>query len=152
MPPAPRYPPDCRSLTSLAHWALADQRRTQGRGDTTAVLNDAVTWLHGRHTFVFGSELRRAYNNNTASTLASLTYTSMANFLADKGNSFTVQLGSGNDRILQPSYDSFAQDSFKLRPISQSTSASATPGTLLHLRLATTSQLRSHDRNPGRRD
>jgi len=88
----------------------------QGRGDTTAVLNDAVTWLHGRHTFVFGGELRRAYNNNIAFNIGSLTYTSMANFLADKGNSFTVQLGSGNDRILQPSYDSFAQDSFKLRP------------------------------------
>ena len=29
---------------------------------------------------------------------------------------FTVQLGSGNDRILQPSYDVFARDSFKWKP------------------------------------
>lgn len=88
----------------------------QGRGDTTAVLNDAVSWLHGRHTFVFGGELRRAYNNNIAFNIGSLTYSSLGNFLLDKANAFTVQLGNGNDRILQPSYDAFAQDSFKLRP------------------------------------
>jgi hypothetical protein len=40
----------------------------------------------------------------------------MANFLADKGNAFTDQLGAGNDKILQPAYDVFAQDSFKWKP------------------------------------
>src|SRR2546429_9540234 len=38
----------------------------QGRGDTTAVLNDTLSWLKGRHTFAFGGEIRRAYNNNIA--------------------------------------------------------------------------------------
>lgn len=88
----------------------------QGRGDTTAVLNDDLNWLKGRHTFTFGGELRRAYNNNIAFNVGSLTFSSLANFLADSANAFTVQLGSGNDRILQPSYDAFAQDSFKWRP------------------------------------
>jgi carboxypeptidase family protein/TonB-dependent receptor-like protein len=88
----------------------------QGRGDTTVVLNDAVSWLRGKHTVVFGAELRRAYNNNIAFNIGSLTYSSLANFLADQANAFTVQLGSGNNRILQPSYDFFVQDSFKLKP------------------------------------
>ena len=87
-----------------------------GRGDTTVVLNDGVSWLKGRHTIMFGAELRRAYNNNIAFNIGSITYSSQANFLADSANAFTLLLGSGNDRILQPSYDFFAQDSFKLKP------------------------------------
>jgi hypothetical protein len=98
----------------------------QGRGDTTIVLNDGLSWLRGRHTFVFGGEIRRAYNNNIAFNIGSLTYNqtvvgtvttpAMQNFLNDSASAFTVQLGSGNDRILQPSYDVFAQDSFKWKP------------------------------------
>ena len=87
----------------------------QGRGDTTVVLNDGLSWLKGRHTFMFGGEVRLAYNNNIAFNVGSLTFTSMANFLADQASAFTVQLGSGNNRILQPSYAVFAQDSFRLK-------------------------------------
>src|SRR5712664_1681884 len=95
----------------------------QGRGDTTIVLNDGLSWLRGRHTFAFGGEIRRAYNNNIAFNIGSFTYnqtlggpTAMQNFLSDSASAFTVQLGSGNDKILQPSYDVFAQDSFKWKP------------------------------------
>jgi hypothetical protein len=98
----------------------------QGRGDTTGVLNDDVSWLKGRHTFYFGGEVRRAYNNNIAFNIGSFTFnqtgagatlqTAMQNFLNGSAQAFTVQLGSGNDKILQPSYDAFAQDSFKWRP------------------------------------
>lgn len=88
----------------------------QGRGDTTGVLNDTLSWLKGRHSFAFGGEIRRAYNNNIAENVGTFAFTSFANFLTDKASSFTVQLGAGNDKILQPSYDGFAQDSFKLKP------------------------------------
>ena len=97
----------------------------QGRGDTTAVLNDGLSWLRGRHTFDFGGEIRRAYNNNIAFNIGSFTFnatggaggpSAMQNFLKDAASAFTVQLGSGNDKILQPSYDVYAQDSFKWRP------------------------------------
>ncbi len=88
----------------------------QGRGDTTVVLNDGLSWLKGRHNFIFGGEIRRSYNNNIAFNVGSLTFSSLANFLADSANAFTDQLGSGNDRILQPSYDVFAQDSFRWKP------------------------------------
>jgi hypothetical protein len=88
----------------------------QGRGDTTAVLNDTLSWLRGRHSFAFGGEIRRAYNNNIAENVGSFTFTTLANFLADKANAVTDQLGAGNDKILQPAYDVFVQDSFKWKP------------------------------------
>jgi len=88
----------------------------QGRGDTTTVLNDTLSWLKGRHTFAFGGEIRRAYNNNIAENVGLFTYSSFANFLNDSAASFSVTLGAGNDKILQPSYEGFAQDSFKWRP------------------------------------
>src|ERR1700726_1020839 len=88
----------------------------QGRGDTTVVLNDTLSWLRGRHSFAFGGEIRRAYNNNIAENIGSFTFATLANFLADGANNVTDQLGSGNDKILQPSYDVFAQDSFKWKP------------------------------------
>jgi hypothetical protein len=98
----------------------------QGRGDTTVVLNDTLSWLKGRHTFAFGGEIRRAYNNNIAENVGTLTFnatgsgataqTAFQNFINDKAAAFTVQLGAGNDKLLQPSFDVFAQDSFKWRP------------------------------------
>jgi hypothetical protein len=88
----------------------------QGRGDTTVVLNDGLSWLKGRHTFNVGGEIRRAYSNNLAENVGSFTFNTMANFLADQASGFTVQLGSGNDRVLQPSYAGYAQDSFKWKP------------------------------------
>ena len=88
----------------------------QGRGDTTVVLNDTLSWLKGRHSMAFGAEIRRAYNNNIAENVGSFTFPTMADFLADESSAFTVLLGAGNDRILQPSYGAFAQDSFKWKP------------------------------------
>jgi hypothetical protein len=88
----------------------------QGRGDTTVVLNDTLSWLKARHAFAFGGEIRRAYNNNIAENVGSFTFNTMTNFLNDQASAFTVLLGNGNDRILQPSYAVFAQDSFKWKP------------------------------------
>ena len=98
----------------------------QGRGDTTVVLNDTLSWLKGRHTFAFGGEIRRAYNNNIAENVGTLTFnatgsgttakTAFQNFINDSASAFTVQLGAGNDKIVQPSYDVFAQDSYKWKP------------------------------------
>jgi outer membrane receptor protein involved in Fe transport len=88
----------------------------QGRGDTTVVLNDTLSWLRGRHSMAFGGEIRRAYNNNIAENVGSFTFPTMTNFLTDGASNFTVLLGAGNDRILQPSYGVFVQDSFKWKP------------------------------------
>lgn len=85
----------------------------QGRGDTTAVFNDTLSWLKGRHSFAFGGEIRRFYNNNIIENIGEFVFTSMANFLNDSGTQFVAQAGSGNDRLVEPSYAGFAQDSFK---------------------------------------
>ncbi len=86
----------------------------QGRGDTTVVLNDTLSWLRGRHTFTFGGEIRRGYNNNVALNVGSFSYPNLNAFLNDAATSFSVLLGAGNDRITIPSYAGFAQDSYKL--------------------------------------
>jgi carboxypeptidase family protein/TonB-dependent receptor-like protein len=88
----------------------------QGRGDTTVVLNDTLSWLKGRHSFAFGGEIRRAYNDNIAENVGSFSFPTLASFLADSASNFTVLLGAGNDKILEPSYGAFAQDSFKWKP------------------------------------
>jgi hypothetical protein len=88
----------------------------QGRGDTTVVLNDTLTWLKGRHSFAFGGEIRRAYNNNIAENVGVFTYNTFTDFLNDNAAAFSVTLGAGNNKILQPSYEGFAQDSFRWRP------------------------------------
>src|SRR5580704_10874435 len=88
----------------------------QGRGDTTVVLNDGLSWLKGGHTFAFGGEIRRAYSNNLAENIGSFTFNTMANFLNDQASAFTTQVGNGNDRVLQPSYAIYAQDSYKWKP------------------------------------
>lgn len=88
----------------------------QGRGDTTVVLNDTLSWLKGRNSFAFGGEIRRFYNDNVAENVGSFTFPTLASFLTDSATNFTVLLGAGNDKILEPSYGGFAQDSFKWKP------------------------------------
>jgi hypothetical protein len=86
----------------------------QGRGDTTAAFSDTLTWIHGKHTVAFGTEIRREYNNNIALNGGTFTFSSLTNFLADTASQYTVLLGNGNDKLLAPSYGFFAQDNFKM--------------------------------------
>jgi hypothetical protein len=87
----------------------------QGRGDTSAVLNDTLSWLKGRHSFVFGGEIRRVYNNNFALDTTIFRFSSVTNFLNDTVSSFNFA-GTAANRILSPAYDGFVEDSFKWRP------------------------------------
>ena len=88
----------------------------QGRGDTTVVLNDTFSWLRGSHSLAMGGEIRRAYNNNVVENVGSFTFPNLNSFLTDSATNFTVLLGAGNDKILQPSYGIFVQDSYKWKP------------------------------------
>ncbi len=36
----------------------------QGRGDTTSVLSDTVSWVHGKHTIKFGGQERLEQSDN----------------------------------------------------------------------------------------
>ena len=44
----------------------------QGRGDTTAVVSDTLSWIHGNHTIKLGGEDRRANSNNFSATPGTL--------------------------------------------------------------------------------
>ena len=86
----------------------------QGRGDTSAVLNDTLSWLKGRHSFAFGGEIRRVYNDNFSLDPTIFRFSNVTNFLNDAPSSFSFA-GTSANRILSPAYDGFAEDSFKMR-------------------------------------
>lgn len=88
----------------------------EGRGDTTVVLADTVSWLTGHHSFQFGGEVRRFYNNNIFENIGSFSFASIQNFLNDQAQSFNTLSGNANDKILEAAWGLFAQDSYKIRP------------------------------------
>jgi hypothetical protein len=87
----------------------------QGRGDTTAVLSDAFNYLHGRHSWTMGGEIRRAYNNNFSLDTTIFRFADITSFINDAATSFTY-VGTSSDRILYPAYGAFVEDSFKWKP------------------------------------
>lgn len=89
----------------------------EGRGDTTVVLADTVSWLKGKHSIKFGGELRRFYNNNLLDELGQFNYPNLNAFLTDTASSFiNVLAGNGDDKVLQPAWGLFVEDSYKIRP------------------------------------
>jgi carboxypeptidase family protein/TonB-dependent receptor-like protein len=88
----------------------------QGRGDTTAAFSDTVRWLHGRHSLSMGGELRRFYNNNVALDIGAFDFANVNSFINGSATRFRVLLGNASDRILQPAWGLYIQDSFKWRP------------------------------------
>ncbi len=87
----------------------------QGRGDTTAVLSDTFNYLHGRHSWTIGGEVRRAYNDNFSLDTTIFRFANVASFISDSATSFTY-VGTSANRILYPAYGAFVEDSFKVRP------------------------------------
>jgi carboxypeptidase family protein len=103
------------------------QNFPQGRSDTTAVFSNTLSYQRGKHSFKFGGEFRRFYNNNFtldsglftfADTLDAsnrLIRTGMDNFIDGNANSFQVVLGDRSSAIGTGALGFFGQDSFKLR-------------------------------------
>jgi len=87
----------------------------QGRGDATAVFSDSVNYLRGRHAWVFGTEIRRFYNDNFGNDTTSFSFASVTAFLNDTPSNFTFR-GVNANKILSPAYGFFAEDSFKWKP------------------------------------
>src|SRR5262245_22641611 len=93
----------------------------QGRGDVTGVLSDTLSYLRGRHSFKFGGELRRFYNNNFARTIGSFGFANLNDFLGvnsgapngtTRANAFTANLGSQSSSIGTGALGFFTQDSY----------------------------------------
>src|ERR1044072_1862072 len=94
----------------------------QGRSDTTYVVSDTLNYLHGNHSFRFGGEWRRFYNNNTNKDTGSFAFANMAAFLARTANAFTATLRDPtrgvtdvSTAIAQGAFGAFVQDNYKVR-------------------------------------
>jgi len=87
-----------------------------GRGDTTYVVGDTLSWLKGRHSLKFGGEYRQFLNNNFRQGTGSFNFATVAEFLAGTANSFSVTLGNMTSSIAQGALGFFVQDSYKARP------------------------------------
>jgi hypothetical protein len=87
----------------------------QGRADTTFVLSDTVSYLHGKHSFKFGGEARRFYNNNFNLDTGTFAFANVASFIAGTGNSFNITLGDRASSIVQGNLGLYIQDNYKAR-------------------------------------
>jgi len=86
-----------------------------GRGDTTFVVADTVSWLYGRHSLQLGGEYRQFLNNNFRQVTGSFNFATVADFLAGTANSFTVTLGNQTSSIAEGALGFFVQDNYKPR-------------------------------------
>ncbi|HEY2392215.1 MAG TPA: TonB-dependent receptor [Candidatus Angelobacter sp.] len=87
----------------------------QGRGDTTGVIADNVSYLKGRHSFKFGVEFRDFKNSNFNGDPGALTFNSVNNFIAGNVDSSARTIGNVANRINENALDFYAMDSFKLK-------------------------------------
>jgi outer membrane receptor protein involved in Fe transport len=94
----------------------------QGRGDTTGVLADTLSYIRGRHSFKFGGEFRDFRNDNFNNDPGQLVFNTTSNFIsgtltcpAPCVDSSARTLGNVANRINQNALDFFAQDSWKLK-------------------------------------
>ena len=85
----------------------------QGRGDTTAVLSDTLSYIHGNHNFKFGGEYRRFINDNFGGDTGSITFTSPANFLAGNLSTFNYNPGTAS-RIHVNTISGYVMDNWKV--------------------------------------
>jgi len=88
----------------------------QGRSDTTVVLSDTLNYLRGSHSFKFGGEARRFYNNNFTLDTGQFAFPNVNSFLTGTANSFSLTIGDRSSAIIQDSYGAYAMDNFKVRP------------------------------------
>jgi hypothetical protein len=86
----------------------------QGRGDTTAVIADTLSYIHGKHSFKFGGEFRRFYNNNFNGDAGSLGFLNVTDFANGAPNAFAISPGNLPSRIATGEMGFFGQDSWKI--------------------------------------
>ncbi len=86
----------------------------QGRGDNTIVASDTLSWIRGKHSLKFGAEYRQSIANSFSQTPGSITFPSIANFLADRANAFSANSSNRAARIYGSSVGGFVQDAYKI--------------------------------------
>jgi hypothetical protein len=86
------------------------------RGDTVFVVADTMSYLTGRHSLKFGGEFRQFLNNTIRLGAGTFNFPTVADFLADTANSFSVTLGDQSSSVAQGALGFFMQDNYKLQP------------------------------------
>jgi hypothetical protein len=87
----------------------------QGRGDTTFVFSDTLSYLHGPHSLKFGGEFRRFLNNNFGLDNGTVVFANVTNFLNAAASSFSITLGNVDTSVSQGALGGFIQDNYKIR-------------------------------------
>ncbi|HJY08552.1 MAG TPA: TonB-dependent receptor, partial [Bryobacteraceae bacterium] len=75
-----------------------------------------MSCLCGRHSLKIGGEFRQFLNNNFRLGTGTFNFPTVAAFLADTANSFSVTLGNQSSSILQGAFGLFVQSNYKWRP------------------------------------
>ena len=88
----------------------------QGRGDTTEVASDTLSWVRGNHTIKMGGEFRRANSNNFSYTPGTFTFASVTAFLNDQATGFTANASNKSNRTYVNAIGVFVTDSWKVAP------------------------------------
>jgi hypothetical protein len=94
----------------------AERAFPQGRGDTTFVVNDNLSWIKGHHSFKFGGEFRDFRNDNFNDDPGQLIFNNFADFIAGDVDSTARTIGSVASRINVNALDFYAMDSYKWKP------------------------------------
>ncbi|HEY6346968.1 MAG TPA: hypothetical protein VIY49_36220 [Bryobacteraceae bacterium] len=85
----------------------------QGRGDTTSVASDTLSWIRGSHTIKLGGEERLENSDNFSATPGTFTFPSITAFLADQATGFTTTASNRSNRSYQNSLGAFLTDTWK---------------------------------------
>jgi outer membrane receptor protein involved in Fe transport len=93
----------------------------QGRGDTTEVASDTLSWVRGNKTIKMGGEFRRANSNNYSYTPGTFTFATVSAFLADQATGFTANASNKSNRTYVNSIGAFVTDLWKVAPTLQFT-------------------------------
>ena len=87
----------------------------QGRADTTIVVSDTLNYLRGNHSFKFGGEGRRFYNNNFTLDTGQFVFPNLAAFLNGTATTFSITIGDRSSAIIQNAFGFYVQDNYKVR-------------------------------------
>jgi hypothetical protein len=87
-----------------------------GSGRTVFVEGDTLSCLCGRHSLKIGIEFRQLLNNVFRLGTGAFNFPSVAAFLADNANSFSVTLGNQSSSTKQGALGLFVQSNYKWRP------------------------------------
>jgi hypothetical protein len=88
----------------------------QGRGDTTSVIADNLSYIVGRHSLKFGTEYRDFRNSNFNGDPGQLVFNNVTDFINGQVDSSARTIGNVANRINVNAVDFYAMDSFKFKP------------------------------------